>query len=328
MPRDGNGTFSLPAGNPVVTGTTISSTVQNNTMNEVAAALTASIASDGQTTPTADLKMGAFKHKNVGNAGSRISTNANYASAADVQDGTITYLTAVAGTNTVTASAPLGLAAYVTGQRFVFIPAATNSGATTLSINSIGAKNVFYNGAASTGSDLMIGQAVEVEYDGTQFQIMANAGFGGQIKFPATQNPSSNVNTLDDYEEGTWTPAIKFGALAVGITYSQQLGTYTKVGNLVTAMFYVTLTSKGSSNGSATVTGLPFTSDNTMLGNTGSVYWSAMTGTYVALVTQLSNGSTSASFMGATAAATGLSAITDTGFSNTSNLIGTITYRV
>ena len=148
MSRDGSGNYTLPAGNPVVTGTTISSTVQNNTMNDVAAALTASIANDGQTTPTADLKMGGFKHKNVGNAATRISPNANYASAADVQDGTITYLTGVAGTNTITASAPLGLAAYVTGQRFVFVPAITNTAATTLNVNAIGAKNVFLNGAA------------------------------------------------------------------------------------------------------------------------------------------------------------------------------------
>lgn len=252
MPRDGNGTFSLPAGNPVVTGTTISSTVQNNTMNDVAAALTGSIASDGQTTPTADLKMGGFKHKNVANATSRISTNASYASAADVQDGTITFLTGTAGTNTITASAPLGLAAYATGQRFVFIPAATNSGATTLNINSIGAKNVFYNGAASTGSDLMIGQAVEVTYDGTQFQIMANAGFGGQIKFPATQNPSSNANTLDDYEEGTWTPAIGGSA-----TYTAQEGTYTKIGN--TVFFHCRLVINALGTGSTnTISGLPF----------------------------------------------------------------------
>lgn len=180
MSRDGNGSYSLPAGNPVVTGTTISSTVQNNTMNDVAAALTASLANDGQTTPTADLKMGAFKHKNVANASSRISTNANYASAADVQDGTITYLTGTAGTNTVTASAPLGLAAYVTGQRFAFVPAGANTGATTLNVNSIGAKSVFLNGAALVAGELQA-VPVEVEYDGTQFNILSNSAYSSGI---------------------------------------------------------------------------------------------------------------------------------------------------
>jgi hypothetical protein len=61
MPRNGSGTYSLPAGNPVVTGTTISSTVQNNTTSDIATALTNSIAKDGQTTPTANLPMGNFK---------------------------------------------------------------------------------------------------------------------------------------------------------------------------------------------------------------------------------------------------------------------------
>lgn len=172
-PRDGNGNYGLPAGNPVVTATTISSTVQNNTENDMAAAITASLAADGQTSPSADLKMSGFKHKNVANASSRISTNSSYASAADVQDGTITHLTGVAGTNTVTASAPLGLAAYVTGQIFTFLPAVTNTGATTLNVNSIGAKSVFSNGQACGGNELIASQPVEVKYDGTQFNILA-----------------------------------------------------------------------------------------------------------------------------------------------------------
>src|SRR5204863_9537460 len=43
--------------------------------------------------------------------------------------------------------------------------------------------------------------------------------FGGQLKFPATQNPSSNVNTFDDYKEGDWTPVDQSGAgLALTVT--------------------------------------------------------------------------------------------------------------
>ena len=58
MSRNGSGTYTLPAGNPVVTGTTISSTWANNTMTDLATALTGSLASDGQTTATGNLKMG------------------------------------------------------------------------------------------------------------------------------------------------------------------------------------------------------------------------------------------------------------------------------
>ena len=59
MSRNGSGTYSLPAGNPVVTGTTISSTWANNTLTDIATALTGSLAADGQTTATGALKMGA-----------------------------------------------------------------------------------------------------------------------------------------------------------------------------------------------------------------------------------------------------------------------------
>lgn len=60
MARNGSGVYSLPAGNPVTTGTTISSTWANNTLSDIATALTASLAKDGQTSPTANLPMGSF----------------------------------------------------------------------------------------------------------------------------------------------------------------------------------------------------------------------------------------------------------------------------
>jgi len=55
MSRNGSGTYSLPAGNPVVTGTTIASTWANNTLADIASALTDSLAADGQTTATGAL---------------------------------------------------------------------------------------------------------------------------------------------------------------------------------------------------------------------------------------------------------------------------------
>jgi len=61
MSRNGSGTYSLPAGNPVVTGTTISSTWANNTLGDIANALTGSLAADGQTTATGNLQMGNNK---------------------------------------------------------------------------------------------------------------------------------------------------------------------------------------------------------------------------------------------------------------------------
>jgi hypothetical protein len=61
MARNGSGTYSLPAGNPVTGGTTISSTWANNTLSDIGTALTGSLAKDGQTVPTNNLPMGGFK---------------------------------------------------------------------------------------------------------------------------------------------------------------------------------------------------------------------------------------------------------------------------
>jgi len=52
MPRNGSGLYSLPAGNPVVTGTIISSTTHNNTMSDIASEMTNSVDKDGQTVLT------------------------------------------------------------------------------------------------------------------------------------------------------------------------------------------------------------------------------------------------------------------------------------
>ena len=65
MSRNGSGTYSLPAGNPVVTGTTISSTWANTTLTDMANALTGSLASDGQTTVSGNLNMGTNKITNL-----------------------------------------------------------------------------------------------------------------------------------------------------------------------------------------------------------------------------------------------------------------------
>ena len=65
MSRNGSGVYSLPAGNPVVTQTTISSSWANNTMNDLAAAMTDSVAADGQTPMTGDLDLNTQKIINL-----------------------------------------------------------------------------------------------------------------------------------------------------------------------------------------------------------------------------------------------------------------------
>ena len=67
MSRNGSGTYLLPVGNPVVTGTTITSNWGNTTMSDIATALTGSVAADGQTPITGNLQMGGNKITGMAN---------------------------------------------------------------------------------------------------------------------------------------------------------------------------------------------------------------------------------------------------------------------
>jgi hypothetical protein len=78
MSRNGSGVYSLPAGNPVVTQTTISSSWANNTMNDLAAAMTDSVAADGQTPMTGNLDLNSHKAVNL-IAGSVAGDSVEYA---------------------------------------------------------------------------------------------------------------------------------------------------------------------------------------------------------------------------------------------------------
>ena len=89
---------------------------------------------------------------------------------------------------------------------------------------------------------------------------------GGGLKFPPTQVASADPNTLDDYEEGTWTPNI----INTGYTYtySNQTGTYTKVGRKVTLSWRVRVTARsGSAGGGLPVVALPFTPSASFTGS-------------------------------------------------------------
>jgi hypothetical protein len=192
-------------------------------------------------------------------------------------------------------------ASYYTGQRFTFIAGFTNTAATTLNVNALGAKNVKLGSNALNGGEIVAGFPVDVVYDGTQFQLLS-----------ATQ------------QEGTWTPVLAFSGLSVGITYSIQDGTYSRVGDVIVATFDITLTSKGSSTGSAGILGLPFASARTVPCSIGlyqgmSGMGAGFAGTYVA------SGTTTVTLVGPGAAT--VTNVADTNFGNGSRLSGSCVYR-
>jgi hypothetical protein len=94
---------------------------------------------------------------------------------------------------------------------------------------------------------------------------------GAGITFPATQSASSDANTLDDYEEGTFTPFLGgSGGNPTGVTYSNQLGKYVKIGKQVTVSGILSFTTYTGGTGSIQISGLPFTSANDSVSAWGS----------------------------------------------------------
>ena len=99
---------------------------------------------------------------------------------------------------------------------------------------------------SATGGDTNVGITLTPKGNGgvTTANCLAVGGAtpstsGAGITFPATQSASSNANTLDDYEEGTWTVTI-IGLTSAGTgTYTQQHAAYVKIGKTVVASAYV-----------------------------------------------------------------------------------------
>jgi hypothetical protein len=143
-------------------------------------------------------------------------------------------------------------------------------------------------------------------------------GSTGQIVFPSTQNASANANTLDDYEEGAWTPVI--GGWT-SITYNAQIGRYTKIGNQVTAWFSLSFSGTNAAT-VVTISGLPFSESGNTNGGAMTYYDAPMNDTtgVLALVS-----STSISLYADNSSGSNISS---NGNATNKFLIGSVTYQV
>jgi hypothetical protein len=152
-----------------------------------------------------------------------------------------------------------------------------------------GSSNQFqYNSGGSS-----FGGAANFTYNATGPIVSTTIGVGGAtpsasgsgVSFPATQSASSDVNTLDDYEEGTWTPGAG-GSLTVVGTFSSA-GRYTKIGRVVTVSGTISATTSLTLTANQQViTGLPFS--NTADGAGGTI----TSGTNTGLLWTLAGGGT------------------------------------
>lgn len=145
---------------------------------------------------------------------------------------------------------------------------------------------------------------------------------GAGITFPATQSASSDANTLDDYEEGTWTPS--FVAASGSATYTNQVGNYVKIGRQVTAVFYITV-NVSSSLTTGNIGGLPFTGSNTNYAGTTFSAWSGIGG-YCTII-GLTGAATTIQIR-STNSATAAPILNTLSISNGAEIAGTVTYFV
>jgi hypothetical protein len=151
---------------------------------------------------------------------------------------------------------------------------------------------------------------------------------GGQIKFPASQNASSDVNTLDDYEEGTWTPVLGGAGGTSGQTYSSQVGNYIKIGKKVWVQFFMVLTAKGTITGNLQIQGLPFTSVSSATAVSGAdiAYFANMGSNIVKLSALTVTNSSVANVLLTTAAAASVSNGATANVLDTTEVAGSFEY--
>ena len=204
------------------------------------------------------------------------------------------------------------------GNTFVYLDSVYNSNGsyikfrTKTSATPFDAMTIKGDGTVTTGNGLSVANTVAV--GGSTL-----SGSGSGVQFPATQSASTDVNTLDDYEEGTWTPSL--GGTA---TYTSRTGSYTKIGRLVTLDWFMNVNVIGTGSTYA-ISGIPFNSAGGSLGMGGAI-------TYYYFLT--SNVATFAVQMGASAIDVYSSATAATNTTNNSifgantYIAGTVTYRI
>jgi hypothetical protein len=185
-----------------------------------------------------------------------------------------TYGQHIAG-QTNTADLKIGTNNYYNGSNYVY----TVTGYNAMQIQlGQGVFNVSAAPAGTAGATASLTQIIGVAADQSVALQGATSQSGTGITFPATQSASANANTLDDYEQGTFTPTFNNGTF----TYTIQQGNYTKIGNLVTVGIGLQWSANTGNGNSISIT-LPFVAT----GATGSRYTGSLG--YVAGLTFAAN---------------------------------------
>jgi hypothetical protein len=206
MSRNGSGTYTLPAGNPVVTGTVISTTWANNTMNDLAAAITDSVAADGQTPMTGPLNVNSNKVVNLANA--TVATDAvNYG-----QFSTPTFSGAVVCSSTLT----------VTGATVLNSTLAVGGNTTVTGDGS-------FTGNGTFGGNLAVNGTGQIKFpNGTTAQRSATPVVGS-VRFNTTLQTFEGYSTYSGQTISSITRVTTTATLTTAANHNLTTGTFVTV---------------------------------------------------------------------------------------------------
>lgn len=203
-----------------------------------------------------------------------------------VQDGAANYVVAGGSGDGLTLTLSPAITAYTAGQVFWARLTARNTlAAPTLSVSGLTAKTIKKRGGTTAqplvADDLYTGNIAVFAYNATadHMELISPAveiGLGANT-WTGAQTFSAGIvlggnETLLTYDEGTFVPGVMFGGAATGVTYTSQVGRFTKIGRSVQFVLNIILSAEGSSNGALAITNLPFTSAATGFGGVSIGY--------------------------------------------------------
>jgi hypothetical protein len=212
------------------------------------------------------------------------------------------------------------------GYGYLSFRGSSSSGSNYAILGAPGDDFTYFNG--TSGINLRVANATVMQVSAGLVTLSS-----GQLAFPASQNASADANTLDDYEEGTWTPVFSFMTAGnLSVTYTTQSADYTKIGRevRVTGQTNLATFTHTTASGQAIMTGLPFAAAATSHSTVGSTAWTGVTkANYTQVGAFIQSGATQMQFygFGSGQAISAISA-TDMPTGGTPNFASTCSYHV
>ena len=272
MSRNGSGVYTLPAGNPVVSQTIISSTWANNTMNDLASAMTDSVAADGQTPMTGPLNMNSNKITNLA-TGTNSNDGINYAQfntptfgGAVTCSTTLTVVgdTTMNGNLAVNSTGQIKLPNGTTAQRSAtptlgsvrynttlqaFEGYTTYNGQTISSITNVTTTATLTTAAnhnLTSGTFVTVSGAVPAAYNGTFSITVVDAT---SFTYTMLTTPAGSASTVGSYKVGVW------GQLGGGATGNGGDQVFVENSQVVTASYQIPVGRNASTVSPITING-------------------------------------------------------------------------